>query len=124
MLQNKQISGSNTESSQSERSRATPVLPAVWITSVLVWATVVATFLKVPAWVEVFLCSLTGLSFLSYLVPYTYLMINDRDALRRERFQIKGSATKQLVSVDTVNEKLITEPKEFAAREAQLLERK
>ena len=73
-----------------ERSRATPLRPAIWMTGVLVWATVIALFLHVPTWGGIFLCSLTGLSFLHYLVAYSYLMLYDQEALRRERLRVKG----------------------------------
>jgi len=73
-----------------ERSRATPVRPAIWMTGILVWATVIALFLHVPTWAGIFLCSLTGLSFLLFLISYSYLMLYDREALRRERLQVKG----------------------------------
>src|SRR5262245_53408618 len=72
-----------------ERSRATPVRPAIWMTGVLAWATVIAFLFHVPTWAGIFLCSLTGLSFLIYLVSYSYLMLNDREALRRERLRVK-----------------------------------
>jgi len=70
-----------------EWKRATPLKPAVWMTSVLVWATVVGLFLRVPTWGGVFLCCLTGISFLFYLVSYIYLMVIDRDTLRSERYR-------------------------------------
>ena len=70
-----------------ERVRATPLKPAIWMTGVLVWATVVGLFLHVPTWGGVFLCCLTGVSFLFYLVSYIYLMVADRDTLRSERFR-------------------------------------
>jgi hypothetical protein len=70
-----------------ERQRATPLKPAVWMTGVLVWATVVGLFLHVPTWGGVFLCCLTGVSFLFYLVSYIYLMVVDRDTLRSERYR-------------------------------------
>jgi len=73
-----------------ERSRNTPVRPAIWMTGVLVWATVIALFLHVPTWTAIFLASLTTLSFLVYVVSYGYLMLNDREALRRERIHVKG----------------------------------
>ena len=123
MSQHKQI-GSNMESSPLERTRATPVRPAVWMTSVLAWATMIGLFLHVPTWSGIFLCSLTGLSFLSFLVPYIYLMINDRDALRGERFHVKGPSAKQLRSVETANEKLIADHGKPVAIETQPLERK
>jgi hypothetical protein len=76
-----------SESGLVERQRATPLKPAVWMTSVLAWATVVGLFLRVPTWAGVFLCCLTGVSFLFYLVSYIYLMVADRDALRSERYR-------------------------------------
>ena len=77
-----------SESGTVERVRATPLKPAVWMTGVLVWATVVGLFLRVPTWGAVFLCSLTGVSFLFYLVSYIYLMVVDRDRLRSERYRV------------------------------------
>ena len=76
-----------SESGLAERQRATPLKPAVWMTSVLVWATVVGLFLRVPTWSGVFLCCLTGVSFLFYLVSYIYLMVADPGALRSERYR-------------------------------------
>ena len=67
--------------------RATPLRPAVWMTGVLVWATVIAMFLRVPLWGSVFLCVLTSTSFLFYLVSYIYLMATDREVLRAERYR-------------------------------------
>ena len=75
------------ESGLVKRQRATPLKPAVWMTSVLVWATVVGLMLRVPTWGGVFLCCLTGVSFLFYLVSYIYLMVVDRDTLRSERYR-------------------------------------
>ena len=59
------------------------------MTGVLVWASVIALIFRVPTWGAVFLCGLTGVSFLFYLVSYAYLMLNDRDSLRREKFKTK-----------------------------------
>jgi hypothetical protein len=70
-----------------ERIRATPLRPAVWMTSVLVWATVVGLIGRVPTWASVFLCVVTGISFLWFLVTYIYLFVNDRDVLRAERYR-------------------------------------
>jgi len=76
-----------------ERARSTPLRPAVWMTSVLVWATVVALFLRVPSWGGVFLCTLTGASFLWFLVAYVYLFARDREALRAERYRARPVGT-------------------------------
>jgi len=86
-----------SESGLVERQRATPLKPAVWMTSVLVWATVVGLFLHVPTWSGVFLCCLTGVSFLFYLVSYIYLMVADRDTLRSERYLEPRVARKRVV---------------------------
>ena len=72
-----------------ERIRSTPLRPLVWMTSVLVWATVVALFLKVPTWAGAFLCGITGISFLLFLVAYIYLFASDREMLRAERFRAR-----------------------------------
>lgn len=87
----------NTGFAMMEKSRATPVRPAIWMTGVLVWATVIALVLRVPTWAGIFLCVLTGVSFLLYLVFYIYLMFYDREALRRERLQVKDRQSGSLV---------------------------
>jgi hypothetical protein len=71
------------------RYRSTPLRPAIWMTGVLVWATVIAFLFKVPTWAGIFLCMLTGLSFLFYLGSYIFLMATDREALRAERYSMK-----------------------------------
>lgn len=77
------------DSASENRSRSTPLKPTIWMTGVLVWATVIALFLRVPAWAGIFLCLLTGLSFLLYLGSYIFLMATDREALRAERYSVK-----------------------------------
>jgi hypothetical protein len=78
-------------------TRSTPLRPTIWMTGVLVWATVIAFLFQVPVWAGIFLCSVTGLSFLLYLVSYIYLMATDRDALRRERYSVKELPGRELV---------------------------
>lgn len=62
--------------------RSTPLRPAVIMTSVLVWALVVALILRVPVWASVFLAVLTGASFLAFMLGYVYLFVRDRESLR------------------------------------------
>jgi len=71
-------------------SRSTPLRPAIWMTGVLAWATVIALIFHVPTVAGIFLCSLTGISFLVYLVSYIFLMATDREALRAERYSVKS----------------------------------
>jgi len=78
-----------SDSAAEKRSRSTPLKPAIWMTGVLVWATVIAFLFHVPTWAGIFLCLLTGLSFLLYLGSYIFLMATDREALRAERYSIK-----------------------------------
>jgi hypothetical protein len=65
--------------------RSTPLRPAIIMTTVLVWALVVALIVRVPAWASVFLAILTGSSFLAFLVGYVYLFAKDRESLRTGR---------------------------------------
>jgi hypothetical protein len=65
--------------------RATPLKPAIWMTGVLVWATAIGLFLRIPTWAGIFLCTLTGLSFLLYLASYIFLLATDREALSERR---------------------------------------
>ena len=83
------------DSASEIRSRATPLKPVIWMTGVLVWATVIALFLRVPTWAGMFLCLLTGLSFLLYLGSYIFLMATDREALRAERYSVKRLPSSQ-----------------------------
>ena len=77
------------DAASAERRRSTPLRPAIWMTGVLVWATVIAFLFRVPTWAGIFLCLLTGLSFLLYLGSYIFLMATDREALRAERYSVK-----------------------------------
>lgn len=70
-------------------TRSTPLVSTVWMTGVLMWATVIGFLFHVPTWAGIFLASLTGLSFLLYMASYIYLMATDRDALRRERYVLR-----------------------------------
>lgn len=97
------------ESAVMEQSRATPLLPSFFMTAVLVFATVTALFLRVPTWAGIFLCSLTGLSFLFYLVSYIYLMLYDREALRRERLRVVGRQGLERGSLAPTNTGLISD---------------
>jgi len=83
------------------------------MTGVLVWATVVGLFLRVPMWAGVFLCSLTGASFLFYLVSYVYLLINDRESLRRERIEMKDEHALQAGSVGVDSSAVDRRPQVF-----------
>ena len=65
--------------------KSTPLRPAIIMTTVLVWALVVALIVRVPAWASVFLAILTGASFLAFLVGYMYLFVTDRESLRTGR---------------------------------------
>src|SRR4051794_10946616 len=70
-----------------DSTRSTPLRPAVWMTGVLVSATVIALFLRVPTWAGIFLCSLTAASFLIYVALYGYLLRQDRESPGRERIE-------------------------------------
>jgi len=83
------------DSGWEKRSRSTPLKPTIWMTGVLVWATVIASFFHVPTWVVIFLCLLTGLSFLLYLGSYIFLMAMDREVLRAERYSLKRLPSSQ-----------------------------
>ena len=102
-------------------TRSTPVRPTIWMTGVLVWATVIAFLFRVPVWAGIFLCSMTGLSFLLYLVSYIYLMATDREALRRERYSVQElpkDARQDLASLRQLEVGPATQP---LSREAAIL---
>ena len=74
--------------------KSTPLRPAIIMTTVLVWALVVALIVRVPAWASVFLAILTGASFLAFLVGYIYLFVRDRESLRTGRGRRTALAAK------------------------------
>src|ERR687890_848843 len=74
--------------------KSTPLRPAIIMTTVLVWALVVALIVRVPAWASVFLAILTGASFLAFLVGYMYLFVRDRESLRTSRGRRAALAAK------------------------------
>ena len=74
--------------------KSTPLRPAIIMTTVLVWALVVALIVRAPAWASVFLAILTGASFLAFLVGYVYLFVSDRESLRSGRSRRAALAAK------------------------------
>jgi hypothetical protein len=74
--------------------KSTPLQPAIIMTTVLVWALVVALIVRAPAWGSVFLATLTGASFLTFLVGYIYLFVRDRESLRSGRGRRASLAAK------------------------------
>jgi hypothetical protein len=74
--------------------RSTPLRPAIIMTTVLVWALVVALIVRVPAWASIFLATLTGASFTAFLVGYIYLFVRDRESLRTGRGRRAALAAK------------------------------
>ena len=113
---------SNAEPAVVKATRSTPLRPAVWMTSVLVWATVVALFLHVPTWAEIFLCAMTGLSFLSFLIPYIGLMIYNRDILLREQVHVIGQPSLKRELPEAVTQKLIEKRPELIEMETRALD--
>src|SRR5919205_3880849 len=65
--------------------KSTPLRPAIIMTTVLVWAWVVALIVRVPAWASICLAALTGASFLAFFAGYVYLFVRDRESLRTGR---------------------------------------
>lgn len=84
--------------------KSTPLRPAIIMTTVLVWALVVALIVRAPAWGSVFLATLTGASFLAFLVGYIYLFVRDRESLRTGRRPRAALAAKQDVGAREVVE--------------------
>lgn len=74
--------------------KSTPLRPAIIMTTVLVWALVVAVIVRAPAWASVFLVGLTGASFLAFLVGYIYLFVRDRESLRTDHGRRAALAAK------------------------------
>ena len=68
-------------------TRSTPLKPAIWMTGVLVWATVVGLFLRIPNWAGGILIGMSAASFAFYLAAYVHLLRNDPEALRHERLE-------------------------------------
>ena len=108
-----------TDSASENRSRSTPLKPAIWMTGVLVWATVIAFIFRVQTWEGIFLCLLTGLSFLVYLGSYLFLMATDREALRAERYSVKRLPPgKRALQVQVPSDRLEGDPNLLARPEA------
>jgi uncharacterized membrane protein len=107
------------DSASAKRYRSTPLRPAIWMTGVLVWATVIALLFRIPTWAGIFLCLLTGLSFLLYLGSYIFLMATDREALRAEHYSVKRlPSSKRSLQVQIPRELLEVDQNLLASSEA------
>ena len=89
-----EVSAGEQRDENAPAHKSTPLRPALIMTTVLVWALVVALIVRVPAWASVFLSILTGASFLAFLVGYIYLFVRDRESLRTARARRAALATK------------------------------
>jgi hypothetical protein len=61
----------------------------------------VSISLKSPSFVTVFLAVVTGVILLVFLFAYIYLLVNDRDALRSEKFTLSKLAIERSVVGDS-----------------------
>ena len=68
----------------------------------LLSAFLIALFLKVSLWPLVFLAVLSGINFLTFLFSYLFLLFNDRDALRSERFTLSKMAIEKTLTGDSL----------------------
>jgi hypothetical protein len=82
---------------------------------------VVGLFLNVPTWAGIFLCGLTGLSFLVYLFSYGYLLLYYREALRRERLRVKGRQVQERGWLVSASSGLTDDQSQLVARETRPL---
>lgn len=82
----------NDDSRQAVK-RSTALKPVVWMTAILTPATVATAIIEAPEWMRIFFCAATGFSVLLYLVTYVYLLVNDRNALRSEKYLLEKVPT-------------------------------
>jgi hypothetical protein len=73
-------------------SRSTILKPLGVALSMLLSATILAFYLKLPSILGVVFSAFTGITLTLYLVTYVYCLINDRESLRSEKYSIQRLA--------------------------------
>lgn len=72
-----------------EGSRSTALKPLGWLLAILVPATLVSFYLKLPPIVGISGIVASALALMVYLGSYIYLLMANPDALRSERYSLK-----------------------------------
>jgi hypothetical protein len=75
-------------SQQTSATRSTALTPLAWLLGILLSGDCLLVRLGAPTWLVVLVSVLTTACIPAYLYAYFYLLTNDRDALRSERFSL------------------------------------
>ena len=87
----------------SARSRSTVLQPLEWLVGLTLGAVVLAVQAKAPSWllVTLVIASLSEVGF--FFATYVFLLLNDRDALRSERFGLGKMALEKGIMGDNIS---------------------
>jgi hypothetical protein len=83
-------------------SRSTALNPLGWALAIILSALLGSVFDHPPGWLAPSLAAGAGLVVVAYIVAYFFLLMNDRDALRSERFQLSKIALERSVIGDNI----------------------
>jgi hypothetical protein len=83
-------------------SRSTVLNPIGWAFALVLSALLASAWAQAPFWVVVLFAVFASLILIVFLISYIYCMVNDRDALRSERFSLSKMAIERSVVGDTL----------------------
>jgi hypothetical protein len=96
-----QIVQSLREQMHATLARSDVLRALIWPIGILMTATLGLTFAKAPDWLLIVFAVLVVLSILLYGAAYTFCLINDRDALRSEKYSLHKMAIEHGVYGDS-----------------------
>lgn len=90
------------QQASAQGSRSTAMNPLGWALTINSAAIIGAGVEQLPAWVMILLGVGEGLTLVSYLAAYFFLLVRDRDALRSEKFQLSKMAIERSITGDNL----------------------
>lgn len=90
-----QIATALKEQMNATMSRSDVLKPLAWLIGILILATSLFIYLKPPENIIYLSFALTGAATLLYFFAYVYCLLNDRDALRSEKYSLNKMAIEQ-----------------------------
>ena len=90
-------------------SRSTALKPVGWMTGVLTSSSIGSAYFGAPSWLTMVFAVSSALSVALYVFAYLYLLFNDRDSLRSERYSLQKLAIEKGIVGDSSSGVIVIE---------------
>jgi hypothetical protein len=90
------------QQASAQGSRSTAINPITWAFATVLSAVLGSIAVHAPASITIALSVFAGVLLVTFIFAYVYLLINDRDALRSERFTLSKMAIERSLTGDSL----------------------